>query len=156
MLLRKNRSELPTVERALVLGNQTAGSRDSVLARSVVFPILVTTGLVAVLLPLAIVQLNEQAPGIVVASSLTVVGIVLLTAVFQRCLSRFNSDPLKQLALVGGLRFGLSITAVLVAYMAMRDLSQPEVLLLAVPFYLGLLAAESTVMVVEIRKLFPR
>jgi hypothetical protein len=62
-----------------------------------------------------------------------------------------TKQPLKQLAVVGGMRMGLSLVAVLAVCIAARQFARPEVLWYVVPFYLALLASETAVMVAQIR-----
>ena len=78
--------------------------------------------------------------------------IVVLTALTQHLLPSLSHYPLKQLALVGGLRMGLSLAAVLAVSIAARQYARPEVLIYALPFYLGLLGAETAVTVSQIKK----
>ena len=137
-------------------GDWIAIVMNSIVTRPIAFPLLVTLGLMVFLLPLATLHQGETGLWIVAAASMVVLGVVLITALAQRCLPELAANPLKQLALVGGLRMGLSLAAVLAVCVAARNFTQPEVLLYAVPFYLGLLAAETAVMVSQIRSTFPR
>ncbi|MEX2171132.1 MAG: hypothetical protein WD851_17565 [Pirellulales bacterium] len=127
---------------------------NSIVTRPIAFPLLVTLGLMVFLLPLATFHLGEMGLWIVAAAGMVVMAVVLITTLVQRCLPDLGADPLKQLALVGGLRMGLSLAAVLAVCVAGRSFSQPAVLLYAVPFYLGLLVAETIVMVSQIRTTF--
>lgn len=128
---------------------------NTIATRPIAFPLLVTLGLMVLLLPMAVLHQGERGLWIVTAAGCIVLAVVLTTALAQRCLPRFNAHPLKQLALVGGLRMGLSLAAVLAVCLAARQVAQPAVLLYAVPFYLGLLAAETAVMVAQVRTMYP-
>lgn len=127
----------------------------SISARPVAFPLLVTLGITLLLLPLALYQQLERGPSVVVVSGMVVWIVILMTAGVQHCFPHICADPLKQLALVGGLRFVFSLVAVLLAFLLLGSLPRPEALLYAVPTYLGLLAAESAVLVRQIRTLYP-
>jgi hypothetical protein len=125
---------------------------NSIVTRPLAFPLLVTLGLMVCLIPLAVWQQGPLGFQVVAGAGGVVLAILLVTATAQRYL-RWSEKPIKQLALVGGLRMGLSLAAVLGVFFAVRRFDQPQVLLYAVPFYLGLLAAESAVVVAQVRKI---
>ena len=131
-------------------GNST--KMNSLVARPIAFPLLVAMGLAMFLLPLAVWHQGESGLWIVASAVGVVASIVVLTAFTQQLLPDLTPHPLKKLAIVGGLRMGLSLAAVLAVILTSHQFAQPEALLYAVPFYLGLLAAETAVMVDQIKK----
>jgi hypothetical protein len=118
---------------------------NSLATRPIAFPLVVTLGLMVVLLPLAVWHQGRMGLWVVVGSGVVVLIVVLLTAIAQAYFSNFSSHPLKQLALVGGLRMGLSLLIVLSVCLVFREFARAELLLYTIPFYLGLLVSESIV-----------
>jgi hypothetical protein len=124
---------------------------NSLVTRPIAFPLLVTFGLTVLLLPPALWQQGEVGLWVVLGSSGVVAFVILVTALAQGYLPNLDSHPLKQLALVSGLRMSVSLAAVLGVCLALREHVSAALMLYAVPFYLGLLAAESAVMIAQAR-----
>lgn len=116
---------------------------NSSTIRPVALPLAVTLALMACLMPLASLLHGGRGVNFVLLASGVVAAIVLISTTTQALLPELSSEPLKRLALVGSLRMVLSLAAVLAAWVATRDFPHPEVLLYAVPLYVGLLTSES-------------
>ena len=115
------------------------------------FPLGANLALVAVLMPLAFLLHGSLGVKTVLIGCTVSVAIVLLTFAMQALNPCLATEPMKQFALVGSFRLILSLTALLLACVSVRESPQPEILLYCVPLYFGLLWSESVVQIQQNR-----
>lgn len=125
--------------------------KNSFTIRSAALPLLVTLALTAFLLPLGSLLHGSAGTNAVLFTAAVVCGIIALTGVTQIAISDIAVTPLQQMALVGGLRMVSSLGAIVAVCVMKRDNLQPEMLLCALPFYLGLLTTETIVLIRDSR-----